>query len=88
MNKKYWAALITSILGIGFISIYVAFIAPKGGQYGGIFEAAITFAFEVFILLTTGLVLLSSEKSKPIGKGILLGTAVTAVIGFGICSSA
>ncbi|HMK24745.1 MAG TPA: hypothetical protein VK483_01860 [Chitinophagaceae bacterium] len=88
MNKKYWAALITSILGIGFISLYVAFAVPKGGQYGGIFEAAGTFFVEVVLLLFTGLILLMDDKSKPVGKGVLLGTLITAVIGFGICSSA
>jgi hypothetical protein len=88
MSKRNLAALITSIIGIGFISIYVAFIVPKGGQYGGIFEAAGAFLVEVVLLLFTGLILLMEEKSKPIGKGILLGTLITAVIGFGICSSA
>jgi len=88
MNKKYWAALITSILGIGFISMYVAFVVPKGGQYGGIFDAAGIFLVEVVLLLFTGLVLLTDERSKPVGRGVLLGTLITAVIGFGICSSA
>lgn len=88
MNKKYLAALITSILGIGFISIYVTFGVSKGGQYGGALEAAGPFFAEVMLLLFTGLILLTNESSKPIGRGVLLGTLITAVIGFGICSSA
>jgi len=85
MSRKYWAALITALIGIGYIYYFMAVIS-EGGNYRSLGGAIVMF-FEMVILLITGLILVSISKTKDIGQGVLIGSAVTFLIGFGICSS-
>ena len=87
MSNKYKAALITSILGVGFIICYVSFDANRSIQYG-ILDVAIVMFFELLVMLVAGIFLICFKNTKQSGYGVLLGTAITLVIGFGICTSA
>jgi len=85
MNQKYLAAFITSILGIGCIYYFMA-VVYKGDNYA-VIGGAMVMVFEMIFLLLTGVILFNIQSTKPIGQGVLIGSAVTLVIGFGICSS-
>ena len=85
MNKKYWIALLTALIGIGCIYYFMA-VVYKGDQYR-IIGGAIVMAIEMLIMLVAGIILFNSKSTKAIGQGILIGSAVTLVIGFGVCSS-
>jgi hypothetical protein len=85
-DKKYIAAFVTSILGIGCIS-YFMFVEYKGDNYKAI-AGALIMAIEMIVLLLIGLVLVSISKTKSIGQGVLIGLGITFVIGAGICTSA
>jgi hypothetical protein len=85
-DKKYIAAFVTSILGIGCIS-YFMFVEYKGDNYKAI-AGAVIMAIEMIVLLLTALILACMSKTKSIGQGVLIGTGITLTIGFGICSSA
>ena len=85
MNKKYWIALLTAVLGIGCIYYFMA-VVYKGDNYR-VIAGAIVMLVEMIVLLITGSILVSISKTKAIGHGILIGSAITLVIGFGVCSS-
>jgi hypothetical protein len=85
MNKRYLIALITSVIGTGCIYLYMISVDKKA-QYG-ILDVALFMTFEIFIMLMAGTILISSEKTKTSGSGILIGMAITLVIGFGVCTS-
>jgi hypothetical protein len=84
MSEKYWATLITAVLGIGIITcVMVINIEDQWRALNG----AVAMFIEISVMLLTALVLRTGEKTKPISNGILLGTAITLVIGFGVCSA-
>jgi hypothetical protein len=85
-DNKYIAAFVTSLLGIGCIS-YFMFVEYKGDNYKSL-AGAVIMAIETVTLLLTGFVLVIINKTKTIGQGVLIGTGITLVIGFGICSAA
>jgi hypothetical protein len=85
MKRKSIATLITSIAGIGFIYYYLN-VALKKGPYS-IIDGAWVLAIEVFLLIITAIITMSFKQYKDIGEGILIGTGITLLIGFGICSS-
>jgi hypothetical protein len=85
MNKKYVAAFVTAFLGIGCISYFMA-VVYKGDQYG-VIGGAVVMVIEMFVLLITAIILYSSKETKAIGQGVFIGSAITLVIGFGVCSS-
>jgi hypothetical protein len=86
MNQKFWAALITSVVGIGIV-IYFTAVVYKNDPWGAI-GIAMVMVVELFIMLVAGILLVFDPKTKPIGQGILLGALITLVVGFGVCSSA
>jgi hypothetical protein len=63
------------------------FVEYKGDNYKAI-AGAVIMAIEMIILLVTGIILVNLNKTKSIGQGVLIGTGITLVIGFGICTSA
>ena len=85
-HDKYTVAFITAFLGIGCISWFML-VVFRNDPYKIIGGAFIMF-FEMIILVLTALILRISQKTKPIGQGVLLGSAITLVIGFGVCSFA
>jgi hypothetical protein len=85
-DKKYIAAFVTSILGIGCIS-YFMFVEFKGDMYRSI-AGLVVMVMEMLVMLCTGIILVNMNKTKSIGQGVLIGTGITLVIGFGICSAA
>jgi hypothetical protein len=84
VNKKYLITLLTAIAGIGCIYYFMAFVYnnDKYGVIGG----ALVMLVEMILLIFTGAMFASFEKTRGIGQGILLGAAITFVIGFGICT--
>ncbi|MBC7872816.1 MAG: hypothetical protein H7Y01_02410 [Ferruginibacter sp.] len=87
MSKKYMAALISSVLGIGFLVYHIAVSSKDNRQYG-ILDTAMVLFIELVIMLIAGLLLLVMKDTRQIGNGVLLGVVITLVIGFGICSAA
>ncbi len=85
MDRKLIAALVTSVAGIGIIYYYMS-VVFAGDNYRAM-DGAVVMAVELFILLIIGSVTVSNKKTKDIGQGILIGTATTLVIGFGVCSA-
>jgi hypothetical protein len=85
MSKKYLTTLITSIVGIGVV-VYFSTVVYKNDDYGAL-GVAVAMAIELFILLLTGLGLLASKETKPVGQGMLLGALIILLVGFGICTS-
>jgi hypothetical protein len=86
-KNRYTAAFITSLVGIAIISWFMFVVYRNEGSYKAL-EGAIVMVCEITIFLITGLTLLTMKKTRPIGQGILIGTGITLVIGFGICSAA
>lgn len=83
-KETYIATLITSILGVGCIYYFMA-VVYKDDNYR-MLSGAIVMAVEMIVLLLAGIILTTTGKTKTIGQGVLLGSAITLVIGFGICS--
>ena len=84
-DNKFWATIITTIVGVSIV-IYFFSRASKGNQYG-LLDVAVSMAAELAIMGLIGLVLLTGQNTKKIGQGVLFGTLLTLLIGFGICSS-
>jgi hypothetical protein len=83
--EKYLAAFITAFLCIGYI-IYYMTVEEKGSQYA-MLGGAIVVVTEILVFGLIGLLLLPGRRTRSVGQGILLGTAVSFVVGFGLCSS-
>lgn len=84
-GNKYLAALITALCGIGCI-YYFMVVEYKDDNYR-ILAGAFVMFIEVLILALAGVIFFNFKKTRSVGQGILIGTLVTLVIGFGICSS-
>jgi hypothetical protein len=86
INQKLLATLITSVVGIGIVIYFAAFVYKN--DHWGVIGIAVVMVVELFIMLVAGILLVFGQKTKSIGEGILLGALITLVIGFGVCSAA
>jgi hypothetical protein len=84
--NKYIVAFITAFLGIGYLFWYL-FVQSKHDQHRSI-GAAFVIAGELGIFLVAGLLFIFFPRTKFIGQGIFLGTLITLIIGFGVCTAA
>lgn len=85
IKPRYLAAIITAVTGIGFAYF---FMMPefKDDSYGALGGAVVMF-IEMVVLSVICVVLFLIKGTQEIAKGVLTGTLITLVVGFGICSS-
>ena len=90
-NNKYIAALITSVLGVGCIIFFIAFVFKVDKRHAQTFGLALEIAnlmvVELIIIFIAGIILLCFKDTRSIGYGVLMGAAITLVIGFGVCTA-
>ena len=84
MSKKYLAALITAILGVSCMYFFMTVVYEE--DKFRIVSGLLVMMVEMVVLFTTCIILLAIKKTKQIGQGVLLGSFVTLIIGFGICT--
>jgi hypothetical protein len=84
-SQRLITAMITAFAGIGIITYFmvVVFRDDKWKALAG----AVVMAYEIIPLGLVSVVLLLFRRTRQIGEGMLIGTGITLVIGFGICSS-
>lgn len=85
-KNKFIAALVTAIIGIGVISWFM-FVEFHDDSYR-ILGGAVVMVVEILAFLLISAVLLFIPGLKSIASGILIGTGITALVGFGVCSMA
>lgn len=84
MSRKEIAAIITSLVGIGIILYYMA-VVYAGDPYR-IMGGAVVMAVEIAVMIVVSIIVTSTKGNKDIGQGILIGSGVTLLVGFGICT--
>ncbi|MCX6317907.1 MAG: hypothetical protein NTW29_11490 [Bacteroidetes bacterium] len=85
-NRKIIAALLTSIVGIGIIYYYLHVLHPHDNYKE--MGAAIVLSIEMLCMWLIGAILSSSRNLKDIGQGIITGSFITLLVGFGVCTTA
>lgn len=85
LNPKHTAATITALAGNAVI-LYFMTMVFRGDNYR-VMSGAIVMALEILIFLLLSLILVNFKKTEQIGQGTLIGTGITLLVGFGICSS-
>lgn len=83
-SDKMSAAVITSIVGLAIITYFMAVVYRHDSMR--VIGGAMVMAVEFLALIFISTIFLCFRSTKRIGQGVLIGTGVTMVIGFGICS--
>lgn len=84
--RKFTAVLVTAILGIGIIYYYLHVLHPHDNykEMGG----AVVLAIEMLCMWLIAAILSFSKDLKDISQGIVTGSFITLLVGFGVCSTA
>ena len=83
-SDKMIAAVVTSVIGLAIITYYMAVVFRNDSWK--VVGGAMVMVCELLALVVVSTILLCFRDTKRIGQGTLIGTGVTLVIGFGICS--
>jgi hypothetical protein len=83
-SDKMIAAVITSIVGLAIITFFMAVVYRHDSMK--VIGGAVVMVCEFLALILIATIFLCFRSTKRIGQGTLIGTGVTMVIGFGICS--
>jgi hypothetical protein len=86
-SRYHWAAILGGIM-LGFTAwVFMSFVVILGSSFGtGVSPAAdavVPWVFIAIIALAVGLVVW--PRSRPLGKGFLLGNAIGVIVAGGLC---